>query len=67
MWITSSPSGASISVGGSPGGKTPATVSVQGYENVTIEVARSGYAPMARKVYATQGGETVDFRLRKKR
>ena len=62
--VTSSPSGAAITVGGNAAGRTPATVSVPGYENVTVEVSRSGYASMSRKVYATRGGENIDFRLR---
>ena len=65
--VTSRPAGATITIGDEVVGKTPATVSVQGFENVTLELTRSGFAPQRQKVHVTRAGESVDVVLRKRR
>jgi eukaryotic-like serine/threonine-protein kinase len=55
LWVTSSPPGATITVDGAPGGKTPAAAIVRpGEHTVTLELA--GYAPWKKTVSAKGEG-----------
>lgn len=65
--VTSRPAGATVSIAGVAAGKTPVTVALPGYETTSIELSRSGYAPITQRVYAGKSGQKVDVKLKPRR
>lgn len=63
--VTSTPAGATITVGGKPAGVTPATVKVAGFEASTITISKSGFAPDTSKVTAKSNGQAHHVVLKK--
>lgn len=54
--VTSTPAGATITVGGRSAGVTPATVKVAGFEASMIKITKPGFAPDTSKVTAKSNG-----------
>ena len=63
--VTSSPAGATITVGGKNAGVTPATVKVPGFEASSITIAKSGFASDTSKVTAKSNGQSHHVTLKK--
>jgi hypothetical protein len=65
MKVTSTPAGATITVGGKNAGVTPATVKVPGFEASSITIAKSGFASDTSKVTAKSNGQSHHVTLKK--
>jgi hypothetical protein len=63
--VTSTPAGATITVGGKSAGVTPATVRVAGYETSTIKISKSGFAADTSKVTAKSNGQSHHVTLKR--
>jgi len=63
--ITSTPSGAEVTVNGRNAGKTPATIKVTAFEAVTIKVSKPGFQAKTTKVTATRNKTVVSVPLRR--
>ena len=62
--VRSAPSGAQVTAGGSYRGMTPLTLELAPGVSHTISIARAGYAPWTREVFAESGKESqLDARL----
>jgi hypothetical protein len=64
MTITSSPSGAAVTIGGRAVGTTPLTASVTGFETARIEVSLAGHAAWSKDVYSRYQKQRVFAKLR---
>jgi hypothetical protein len=58
IYVTSTPSGASVSLDGSPKGKTPKTITGVSVGSHTIMLSKSGYTNQIRKA-SVKAGETI--------
>jgi len=65
--ITSTPSGATISIGGKTAGVTPTVIRVAAFETTTVILTKDGYLPDLEKVTAKQNNAALHFGLKKKR
>lgn len=63
--VTSTPAGATITVGGKAAGVTPGTVKVAGFEAKTIKISKPGFAPDSAKVTAKANGQAHHVVLKK--
>jgi hypothetical protein len=63
--ITSQPSGATIFIDGHRAGTTPTTLSVLGFQNVKLEVKKTGYQTLSTKIYSKVPQDKVSLRLTK--
>jgi hypothetical protein len=63
--VTSTPSGATITIGGKSAGVTPTTVKLPSYETSTIALSKPGYASDTQRVTAKTNGQTVHVALKK--
>ena len=63
--ITSQPTGATIFIDGHRAGTTPTTLSVIGFQQVKLEVKKTGYQPMTTKIYSKVPQDKVSLRLTK--
>ena len=63
--VTSTPSGAAVTVNGRNAGKTPATVKVTGFQAATIKVSKPGFQAKTTKVTAKKNGTVVNVPLRR--
>jgi hypothetical protein len=63
--ITSQPSGATIFIDGHRAGTTPTKLSVIGFQQVKLEVKKTGYQPMTTKIYSKVPQDKVSLRLSK--
>lgn len=63
--ITSQPSGATIFIDGHRAGTTPTTLSVLGFQQVKLEVKKTGYQPLTTKIYSKVPQDKVSLRLSK--
>lgn len=61
--VTSQPSGATIFIDGHRAGTTPTTLSVLGFQNLKLEVKKTGYKPMTTKIYSKVPQDRVSLRL----
>lgn len=61
--ISSVPGGAAVTVNGRAAGTTPATVTVNGFEQARISVALSGYKSWSTRVYVRDPTTSVSARL----
>jgi len=64
LTITSTPSGADVSVGARRVGKTPVTTTVMGYEKVSVKVTHGGYVPWQERVYSRKANQSVSVKLK---
>ncbi len=64
--VSSTPAGASISVGGKPKGFTPTTVQLPMLETSTIVFAKDGFAGESEKITPRQNNQAVHVTLKKK-
>jgi hypothetical protein len=63
--VTSQPSGATIFIDGHRAGTTPTVLSVLGFSNLKLEVKKTGYAPVSKKLYSKAAQDTVAVKLTK--
>jgi hypothetical protein len=63
--VTSTPAGATISIGGKPSGLTPSTIKVTAFEATTITIAKDGFAPDSQKVTPKQNNASHHVTLKK--
>ena len=63
--VTSQPSGATIFIDGHRAGTTPTTLSVLGFQNVKLEVKKTGYQTLSTKIYSKVPQDKVSLRLTK--
>jgi hypothetical protein len=63
--ITSQPSGATIFIDGHRAGTTPTTLSVLGFQQLKLEVKKTGYQPQTTKIYSKVPQDRVSLRLTK--
>ena len=61
--ITSVPGGAAVKVNGRSAGTTPATVTVNGFEQARVSVELAGYKPWSTRVYVRDPTTTVSAKL----
>jgi hypothetical protein len=63
--VTSTPAGATVTIGGKVIGKTPLTTKQPGFENTTVTFKKDGYATATAKLYAKANGSSVKATLKK--
>jgi hypothetical protein len=63
--VTSQPSGATIFIDGHRAGTTPTVLSVLGFSNLKLEVKKTGYATISRKLYSKTAQDKVAVKLTK--
>lgn len=63
--ITSQPSNATIYIDGRRAGTTPTVLSVMGFSNLTLEIKKTGYATMSRKLYSKVSQDSLSVKLSK--
>ena len=63
--ITSSPPGATVTVGGRRVGRTPVSASVKGFLTTSVRVSRRGYSGWSRRIYARRKSMSVHAKLKR--
>jgi hypothetical protein len=63
--ITSQPSGATIFIDGHRAGTTPTKLSVLGFQNLKVEIKKTGYQTLSTKIYSKVPQDKVSLRLTK--
>lgn len=63
--FTSQPSGATVFIDGRRAGTTPTSVSVLGFSNLKIEIKKTGYAPVSKRLYSKVPQDKLVQRLTK--
>ncbi len=63
--VSSTPPGASITVGGKPMGFTPTTVKLPAFESSTLKIAKDGFTVDAQKITPKQNNQTVHATLKR--
>ena len=63
--VSSSPPGATVTLGGKVLGLTPTTVKVPAFEASTLKIAKDGYAPEMQKVTPKNNASAVSVTLKK--
>jgi hypothetical protein len=63
--VSSSPQGATVTLGGKTLGMTPTTVKVPAFEASTLRIAKDGYAPETQKVSPKNNNSSVNVTLKK--
>jgi hypothetical protein len=63
--VTSTPSGAAVTVKGKSVGKTPVTVKVDGFESISVKVAKPGFQAKTTSVTAKKNGTSVKVTLKR--
>ena len=61
--VTSTPSGATVSIAGRRAGTTPTQVKVMGFTGVTLTVEKAGFRTETQKLYSKSDGERLTVRL----
>ena len=61
--VTSTPSGATVSIAGRRAGTTPTQVKVMGFTGVTLTVEKPGFRTETQKLYSKSDGERLTVRL----
>ncbi len=61
--VTSSPSGATVSIAGRRAGTTPTQVKVMGFTGVTLTVEKPGFRTETQKLYSKSDGERLTVKL----
>lgn len=61
--VTSQPSGATIFIDGHRAGTTPTTLSVMGFQNLKVEVKKTGYKTLTTKIYSKVPTDKVALKL----
>ncbi len=64
--LTSTPSGATVSINGRRAGTTPTAISVMGFSSVTLTVEKPGYKVATKRIYSQRPDETMAFPLDRK-
>ena len=65
--VSSTPAGATISIGGKPMGVTPTVVHLNGFEPVALQLAKDGYAPQEQRLTPKQQNQVVHVKLTPKK
>ena len=63
--VSSSPPGATVTLGGKTLGMTPTTVKVPAFEASTLKIAKDGYAPEMQKVTPKNNASSISVTLKK--
>src|SRR6185503_11962842 len=63
--VSSSPPGATVTLGGKTLGMTPTTVKVPAFEASTLKIAKDGYTPEMTKVAPKNNNAAVNVTLKK--
>ena len=63
--VTSTPPGATVTLGGKALGTTPTTIKVPAFEPSTLKIAKDGYAPEMSKVTPKNNASAVTVTLKK--
>ena len=61
--VTSTPSGATVSIAGRRAGTTPTAVKVMGFTGVTLTVEKSGFKTVNQKLYSKVDGDKLTVKL----
>jgi hypothetical protein len=64
--VSSTPAGATVTVGGKPVGVTPTTVKLPAFEASTLNIAKDGFATEVQKITPKQNNSTVHATLKRK-
>lgn len=65
--VTSTPSGAMVKLAGAEVGRTPISLTVPGFESVSVEISKPGYVAATQRVYASKAGGKVAVKLKPRR
>jgi hypothetical protein len=63
LMVETTPSGATISIGGHNAGTSPTLLDVLGFTSLAITVAKPGYAPTTTTVYSKLASDHVRVQL----
>ncbi|HEY4181692.1 MAG TPA: PEGA domain-containing protein [Kofleriaceae bacterium] len=63
--VTSSPAGATVSIGGRRAGTTPTSVSLMGFSTLTLTFEKKGYGTVTEKFYSKKDNDHVSVTLKK--
>jgi hypothetical protein len=63
--VSSTPSGATVAVGGKPQGVTPTTIRLPINETSTLTISKEGFATESQKITAKQNNQAVHTTLRR--
>ena len=63
LTVTSTPSGATVSISGRPAGTTPTAVKIMGFTGIAITVEKKGFKPVTEKLYSKVESDRLAVKL----